>query len=277
MKKTIILLFLTSISTFAHTFTVNLSLQAHTSSNYGQWKLQYVSPEKLDDIYRTNIIYSKGRSAPYQIEHTGIEIFHKQLYLKEFLQHGYYNLEWIPRKGTIGDEMWNVSQRTKKILKESEFFQNYHNQDGWEQTDWSMLLADYINHTIGTLPTYELNITNNSKNRVKILGFYAKTIFTSGGEASPGGAYFPTKSKINYFPWHWNHKKVLHLKKTIILEGKQSKQIPLSIFVKKGAQGDGPGKLTVGLYVKYIENRKKREELLTIISQSEDYGYQTGW
>jgi hypothetical protein len=41
--------------------------------------------------------------------------------------------------------------------------------------------------------------------------------------------------------------------------------------------GDGPGQLTVAIYVKYKEGKKEKEELLTIISQSEDYGYQTGW
>ena len=277
MKKTLTLLVLTSIFTFAHIFTVKLSLQPHTSSNYGTWKLYHISAKNLDNQYKGKIIKEKGRAAPYRIEETGIEVFHKQLYKQEFLEHGYYNLEWNPQKGTIGDEMWDVSNRTKKVLKESEFFKNYHSQDGWEQTDWSMLLADYINNSISTLPTYELNITNESKKKVQILGFYAKAIFTSGGEASPGGAYFPTKTKLNYFPLHWNHQKVLKLKNSISIKPKSSKQIPLSIFVKKGAQGDGPGKLTVALYIKYIENKKEKEELLTIISQSEDYGYQTGW
>jgi len=277
MKKALTLLLLTSIFTFAHTFTVKLSLQPPTASSYGKWKLYHVSAKKLDEQYRGDIIPLKERAAPYQIEHAGIEVFQKQLYIKKFLKQGYYDLEWNPKKGTIGDEMWDVSQETKKILKESEFFKTYHNQDGWEQTDWSMLLADYINDSIATLPTYELNITNESKKGVKILEFYAKTIFTSGGEASPGGAYFPTKTKINYFSLHWNHKKVLRLESPITIKPHRTKQIPLSIFVEKGAQGDGPGKLTVALYVKYLENKKKKEELLTIISQSEDYGYQTGW
>jgi len=277
MKKTLILLVLTSVFTFAHIFTVKLSLQPHTSSNYGTWKLYHVSAQNLDEQYKGTIIEAKGRAAPYRIEETGIEVFQKKLYTKEFLKNGYYNLEWNPQKGTIGDEIWEVSNRTKRSLKESEFFKNYHSQDGWEQTDWSMLLADYINHSIETLPTYELNVTNQSNKKVKILGFYAKTVFTSGGEASPGGAYFPTQTKINYFPLHWAHQKVLKLKKSIKLKAKSSQQIPLSIFITKGAQGDGPGKLTVALYIKYMENKKEKEELLTIISQAEDYGYQTGW
>ena len=277
MKKTLILFFLTSLFTFAHLFTVKLSLKPHTNSAYGKWRLYHVPAEKLDQQYRGKIIPTKGRAAPYQVEDMGIEIFHKQLYSKEFLKHGYYNLEWIPKKGTIGDEIWNVSNHTKIFLKESAFFKTYHSQDGWEYTDWSMLLADYINDSIKTLPSYELNITNESKKELTILGFYAKTVFTSGGEASPGGAYFPTETKINYFSLHWNHKKILKLQKPINIKPKKSKQIPLSIFVKKGAQGDGPGKLTIALYVKYLENRKEKGELLTIISQSEDYGYQTGW
>ena len=277
MKKTLTLLALTPIFTFAQIFTVNLSLQAHTSSNYGTWKLSHLSAENIDERYKGKIIKTRGRAAPYRIDETGIEVFHKQLYKQEFLKHGYYNLEWKAQKGTIGDESWKVSETTRKFLKESSFFKNYHSQDGWEQTDWSMLLADYINDSIATIPTYELNITNGGEKEINVLEFYAKTIFTSGGEASPGAAYFPTETKVNYFPLHWNQKKSLKLKNSIAIKPKSTKQIPLSIFVKKGAQGDGPGKLTVALYVKYMENKKEKEELLTIISQSEDYGYQTGW
>ena len=278
MKKVLILLLLLSLSTLAHnTFTVDVSLAPHTDSLYGQWKLFKVPPQRLDDSYRGEIIKAEGRAASYQIEHMGIEIFHKQLYTKTFLKEGYYNLEWVPKRGTIGDEMWSISRPTIKVLKESEFFKNYHNQDGWESIDWSMLLADYINSTIENLPTYELNITNRSQHPVEIVEFYAKTIFTSGGEASPGGDYFQPKTRENYFPLHWNHQKILKLKKPIKIKPNGTMQIPLAMVVKKGAQGDGPGKLTIGLFVKYIEGKKRKEELLTIMSQSEDYGYQTGW
>ena len=72
-------------------------------------------------------------------------------------------------------------------------------------------------------------------------------------------------------------KKFLKLQKHITIHPNEVKSIPMAIFVKKGAMGDGPGKLTVALYVKYIKGKKEKEELLTIISQSEDNGYQTGW
>ena len=277
MKKILSLFFLASVLTLAQTFTVKLSLKPHTESTYGKWWLHKHSSKQLDERYREKIRKLKGKTPPYDIEHTDIKIFHKQLYTQKFLKNGYYSLEWIPKRGTIGDEITNVSKQTIRFLKESNFFKTYHAQDGWEHIDWSMLLADYINHTIKTLPTYSLTLKNKSTKEVKIKEFYAKTIFTTGGEASPGGAYFDTSSKENFFSLYWNRKKILKLEKPISIKSYKSVSIPLSILVKKGAKGDGPGGLTIGLYVKYVEGKKNKEELIAILNQSEDYGYQTGW
>ncbi len=280
MKKIAFLLIVTTIYSFTQTLSVKVSLAPHDDSLYGTWKLLHITASHLDKRFRGKLITTKNQKnsrSPYFIEGEGIDIYQKELYQKSFLRNGYYRLEWIPKKGTIGDEMWNVSASTKKQLKESDFFKTYHAQDGWEQFDWSMFLADYINHSIATIPTYRFTITNHSKKTIEIIGFYAKTIFTTGGEASPGGAYFPTATKENYFPLHWNHKKTLNLDYSIIVDSKSSVTIPINIFVQKGARGDGPGRLTVAIYVKYIEDKKENKELLTIISQSEDYGYQTGW
>ncbi len=280
MKKIVILFILTTIYSFTQTLSVEISLAHHDDSSYGAWKLQHITADNLDDRFRGNLIDTKNQKhsrSPYYVEEEGIEVFQKKLYQNNFLKNGYYNLEWIAKKGTIGDEMWRVSSNTKKQLKESDFFKNYHAQDGWEEFDWSMLLADYINSTIATIPSYNFKIINHSKNTIEITGFYAKTLFTTGGEASPGGAYFPSATKENYFPLHWNHEKNLNLDYSIVIDSKKSVTIPINIFVEKGAMGDGPGRLTVAIYVKYKENKKKKEELLTIISQSEDYGYQTGW
>jgi uncharacterized membrane protein len=281
MKKIVILCILTTIYSFTQDLSVKISLAPHNNSSYGSWKLEHITASNLDRQFRDKLIDTRNqkfRRAPYYIENTDIEIFQKKLYQHNFLKDGYYNLEWIKKRGTIGDEMWTpLSSSTKKLIKESEFFKNYHAQDGWEQFDWSMLLADYINSTIATLPSYNFNIKNHSKANIKIKEFYAKTIFTTGGEASPGGAYFPTQDKQNYFSLHWNHKKVLKLKKPITINPNKTKTIPMAIFVEKGAMGDGPGRLTVAIFVKYTEGKKEKEELLTIISQSEDYGYQTGW
>ncbi len=280
MKKIVILFILTTIYSFTQTLSVEISLAPHGDSSYGVWELQHINASSLDNRFKGKLIDTKNQKdsrSPYYVEEEGIEVFQKKLYQQNFLKDGYYSLEWIAKKGTIGDEMWRVSSNTKKQLKESEFFKNYQAQQGWEEFDWSMLLADYINSTIATIPSYEFHIKNNSKKPIKIKEFYAKTIFTTGGEASPGGAYFPTKEKKNYFPLHWNHKKVLKLKEPITIPANKIKIIPMAIFVKKGAMGDGPGRLTVAIFVKYTEGKKEKEELLTIISQSEDYGYQTGW
>jgi hypothetical protein len=281
MKKITKLFILTTIYTFAGSISAKLSLAPHNDSLYGSWKLEYINPSNIDSSFKGEFIDNRGKKyslSPYGIANTDIEIFQKKLYQKKFLKLGYYNLDWIPKKGTIGDEMWtSLSSSTRDFLKESDFFKNYHAQDGWEQFDWSMLLADYINSTIATIPSYHFTITNHGKKAIEIEEFYAKTIFTTGGEASPGGAYFPTQSKENYFPMHWNHKKVLKFKDSITIMPNKTKTIPVAIFVKKGSKGDGPGRLTVAIFVKYLEGKKEKEELLTIISQSEDYGYQTGW
>ena len=278
MRTIITLLFITTFYTFAQTFDVNISLASHIDSSFGAWKLTKVTPDSLDNsTYKGKIVRSNGRAAPYYIESSGIEIFDKELYLNNFLKQGYYTLEWVAKKGTIGDEMWKVSDTTKTFLKESDFYKNYQAQEGWEEIDWSMVLADYINSTIATLPTYNLELNNRSQKSIKVIGFYTKTIYTTGGEASPGGAYFPTMNKINFFSLRWDKKNSLKLVKPVIIQAQKSATIPLSIFVEKGAQGDGPGQLTVALFIKYRENGKVKEELLTILNQSEDYGYLTGW
>ena len=281
MKKIVSLFIITTIYSFAQTLSVEISLAPHSNSSYGTWELEHISASHIDNMFQGKLLDTrndKHSRSPYYVEHTGIEIFQKKLYQKNFLKNGYYNLAWVSKKGTIGDEISSrISPDTKKLLKESEFFKNYHAQDGWEQFDWNMLLADYINSTIATIPSYDLNITNHSKKSIEITGFYAKTIFTTGGEASPGGAYLPTNNRVNYFPLHWNHKKVLKLQKPITIASHKIKTVPISVFVKKGAMGDGPGRLTVALFVRYTEREREKEELLTIISQSEDNGYQTGW
>ena len=280
MKKLVIVFILTTVFAFTQTLSVKISLAPHNNSSYGAWQLQHITAAKLDKSFRQRLIDTRNQKdsrSPYYVEEEGIEVFQKKLYQQNFLKSGYHTLEWIAKKGTIGDEMWKVSASTKKFLKESEFFKSYHAQEGWEQFDWSMLLADYINSTIDTIPSYLFRIKNHSKTPIKIKEFYAKTIFTTGGEASPGGAYFPTKDDKNYFPLHWNHKKVLKLKEPVSILANKEKTIPMAIFVKKGAMGDGPGRLTVAIFVKYTEGKEEKEELLAIISQSEDYGYQTGW
>jgi|GEM_PF-1958419 len=278
MKTIITLLFITTLYTFAQTLDVNISLASHTNSRFGTWKLTKVAPDNLDkSLYKGKIVQSTGRAAPYYIESSGIEIFDKKLYLNHFLKQGYYTLEWIAQKGTIGDEMWKVSNATKTFLKESDFYKSYEAQEGWEEIDWSMVLADYINSTIATLPAYNLEISNRSQKSIKIIGFFTKTIYTTGGEASPGGTHFPTMNKINFFPLRWDKKNRLTLVKPVIIQAHKSATIPLSMVVEKGAQGDGPGQLTVALFVKYREKGKKKEKLLTILNQSEDYGYLTGW
>jgi len=280
MKKIVILLILSTIYSFTKMLSAELSLAPYNDSLYGSWELRYIPPSHIDKVFKGQLLNNKNKKyalSPYTIEDSDIKIFQKKLYQKNFLKNGYYSLEWIAKKGTIGNEMWKVSSSTKKFLKESEFFKNYHAQQGWEEFDWSMLLADYINHTIATIPSYEFHIKNHSKTSIKIKSFYAKTIFTTGGEASSGGAYFPSKDKKNYFPLYWNHKKVLKLQKSITIRHNKIKTIPLAISVKKGAMGDGPGRLTIAIFVKYTEGKREKRELLTIISQSEDYGYQTGW
>ena len=280
MKRIVSLLLITTICIFAQIFSVNITLAPHKQSSYGYWNLKYIKASQINSIYKGTLIDAqndKYRLSPYYIESTDIKIFQKKLYQQNFLKEGYYNLDWIPYKGTIGDEIEKVSLKSKKFLKKSEFYKTYHAQDGWEEIDWSMLLADYINNSIKTIPSYELNITNHANTPTKIIEFYAKTIFTTGGEASLGGAYFPTENRVNYFSLHWNHKKVLKLQKPITIRPNETKNIPMAIFVKKGARGDGPGRLTVAIYVKFFKGKKEKEELLTIISQSEDNGYQTGW
>lgn len=278
MRTIIILLFITTFYTFAQTLDVNISLASHTNSDFGAWKLTKVTPNHLDTTtYKGKIVQSDGRAAPYYIESSGIEIFDKELYHNHFLKEGYYSLEWIAKKGTMGDEMWKVSKATKTFLKESDFYKNYHAQEGWEEIDWSMVLADYINSTIATLPTYNLEIINHDQRAIKVIGFYTKTIYTTGGEASPGGAHFPTMNKMNFFSLRWDKKNRLRLQKSVTIQAHKSATIPLSIFIEKGSQGDGPGQLTVALFIKYRERGKLKEELLTILNQSEDYGYLTGW
>ena len=278
MKKIITLLWLTALYICAQTFDVNISLATHNKSRFGEWRLTKVAPQNIDDLYQGKIIQlSSSRAAPYYIESSDVEIFDKKLYEDYFLKQGYYTLQWIAKKGTLADEMWEVSDSTKNFLKESLFYKNYRAQDGWEEIDWSMVLADYINHSIATLPPYSVEITNLSQEPIKIISFYTKTIFTSGGEASPGGAYLPTSNRVNLLSLYWNEENRLRLTKPITIKSQKSTTIPLSIIVKNGAQGDGPGQLTVALFIKYRQKGKKKEELLTIINQSEDYGYLTGW
>lgn len=277
MKRLIALFLLSTFYTFAQSLEANVSLASHTDSSFGEWKLTKIAPENLDSFFKGKIVQLKSRSAPYYIESTDIEIFDKKLYLNHFLKKGYSILEWIAKKGTMGDDVWNVSESTKNFLKESEFYKNYHAQDGWEEVDWSMVLADYINSTIGTLPTYNLAIKNQSKTSIELLKLYTKTIYTMGGEASPGGAYFQANDSKNRLILQWDKESNLTLNPSITIQPQKSNTLPLSIVVKKGAQGDGPGQMTFGLFIQYKEKGKIKEELLTILNQSEDYGYLTGW
>ena len=278
MKTIITLLFITTLCTFAQTFDVNISLAPHTNSSFGEWKLTKIAPDSLDkSIYKAKIVRSNGRAAPYYVESSDVEIFDKELYLHNFLKQGYYTLTWVAKKGTIGDNIWKVSKSTKSFLKKSDFYKKHHAQDVGERVDWSKVLADYINSTIATLPMYNLKISNCTQKSIKVTRFYTKTIYTTGGEADPGGAYFPTMNRTNFLSLRWDKKGSLKLAKPVIIYAGKSATIPLSIFVKKGAQGDGPGQLTVALFVKYTKEGKAKEELLTVLNQSEDYGYATGW
>ena len=282
MSKIVTFIILVSILSFAEktdVFKSKLSLQPSPKNLYGHWSLEYINAKKIDNQpYRREIIEQSDRAAPYRLSDSNIEIFQKGLYKNRFLKEGYYRLEWRNRKGSMGDEVWRVSQSTIDFLKESEFYKNYHAQDGWERKDWSILLADYLNSSIKTLPTYELHITNQSNQELSLLELYAKTIFTSIEEEASTAEHFPTKSKVNYFPLHWNHKKMLKFKKSISIKPKASVAVPLSIIVTNASEGvGGSSRLTVGLFIRYRVGKKYKESFLTVLSQSEDYGYQTGW
>ena len=277
MKKIITFLLLSTLYTCAQTFDVNIPLASHNESTFGEWQLKKIAPKKIDNVYKGKIVQLKNQKDAFYIESSDIEISNKELYVNNFLTQGYYTLDWKAKKGTIGDEIWEVSDNTKTFLKESDFYKTYEDQEGWEEIDWSMVLADYINNTIASLPTYTLEIKNLNQKPIKITELYTKTIFTIGGEASPGGAYFPTSNEVNYLSLQWDKVNHLKLDKALTIPTQQSVLMPLSIFVKKASQGDGPGELTVALFAKYSEEGKEKEELLTILNQSEDYGYLTGW
>lgn len=245
-------------------------------SPYGNWKLLKIDPDKLSETYKGNIKKQIGRAAPYTIQ-GGEDIFDKDLFINVFLKLGVYHLDWIPKEGTIADEMWKVSSNTKKLIKASDFFKNYHTQDGWQHFDWNMALADYINSTISPIPPFIMTINNNSNKQIKIIAFYTKTVFTTGGEASPGAAYIPPKSKTHLLTLHWNKDSKMLLKAPLVIDLKSKMLLPISSYVKKAAQGDGPGRLVYALYVDYNLDGKEYTQLLTLISQSEDYGLNTGW
>ncbi len=239
----------------SQTFGVNPLLGTHPKDNpYGEWKLE--KKKATDKKYRNEIKTTKEWGKTYNHllanssdkatdeypETTDIEILDISYYKKVFIGKTYYRFYW--------------SKKRNKGYFDSN--------------------AEKINATISPIPTVTLSVKNRSKKELILVQIESKNILQSGGTADFRAGKLVPKVKKGGMELSYNKTDTMTFPKGYILPAGKVINFPLSLWVKNASHGDGSGRLVYTLEMHYIEEGKRKTEVLMIINQADAEGYDAG-
>ncbi len=242
MKIFLLICMMLSHVAWAKDFDVKIVLGKHNVKNpYGEWSIDL--KRATDKKYYGKIDTTESWGNRYhRLENTDMEILNIPYYKKIFIGQKYYKFYWR-KKGNKG------------------YFDNN---------------ADKINATISSIPPVKLRIKNLHGSSVTLLSLQSKNIFQTGGMADFIAGHIAPQIKEGAMELSYDKTDKMTFPKDYLMSSTKVLDLPLSLWVKNAAHGDGSGELTYALEMHYIQDGKRKTEVLIILSQSDAEGYSSG-
>lgn len=229
----------------AQEFSTSLSLGKHKTNNpYGVWSLEKkrantkqlrskILPKEEYDIYPC-LEYVGSKGICWEIRILDVATFKK-----EFVGKDYYHFYWEKKKN-----------------------KGYSDPNG-----------EKINASISPRPQVMLHLKNNTASTVTLLYIESKSIFQQGGIADFSERKVAPKVKKGAMEISYNKSdRMIFPNGYTLTPGKQI-TLPLSLWVKNAAYGDGTGDLAYALVLHYKKGTKKHSEVLVNMLQGDGEGY----
>jgi len=231
-------------SVIANDFSSSLTLGKHTKDNpYGVWTLEkkFANTKQL----KAKILPKTEFDTYPCLQYIGgkgcwdIRIIDVQRYKKTFLNHRYYHFFWKKKKN-----------------------QGYSDPNG-----------EKINASISPIPQVMIHVRNNTASSVILLDIESKSIFQQGGMADSTKSHILPKVQKGAMEIAHNKSDKMTFPKGYKLNKGKEITLPLSLWVKNAAEGDGTGDLAYALVMHYKYAGKNKHEVLVNMLQSDGEGY----
>ena len=232
-------------SVMAKDLSARLSLGKHVTTNpHGIWSLEKKSANTKQ--LRAKIL-PKGEFDTYPcLEYVGskgecweIRIIDVTAFKKEFVAKNYYHFYWKKKKN-----------------------KGYSDPNG-----------EKINASMSAIPKVMLQVKNRSKLPVTLHSIQSKSIFQQGGTADSSEKRVLPQVRKGAMEISYNKSDRMTFPKGYTLPAGKEITLPLSLWVKDAASGDGTGDLAYGLVMHYTKGGKKRSEVLVNLLQGDAEGY----
>jgi len=246
MKKSIVI-FLVAVlspSAAANDFQVKVRLGEHRTDNpNGVWTIEKKSANSKQ--MRSKILpKSEGETYPCLQYARGegcwdIRIIDVSTFKNAFVGKTYYHFYWRKRKN-----------------------KGYIDPNG-----------EAINRTISPIPQLILQLKNRSGKKLTLLSLRSRSVFQQGGMAD--SSEYKVKPKVIKGAMEISHNRsdTMTFSKGYEMPSGKVIDLPLSLWVKNAAYGDGTGDLAYALELHYIEDGKAKREIVVNLLQGDAEGY----
>lgn len=248
MKRTIIVVIVCILSvsvSMAKDFQVNIKLGKHRTDNpYGVWTLEKMRANTKQ--FRAKLM-SKAQCGIYPcLEYAGekgvmsdIKVIDVKRFKDTFVEHKYYHFYWRKKKN-----------------------QGYSDPNG-----------EKINATISPIPQVVIHLKNSTSVPLTLETIESRSIYQQGGMADSTEYRVEPQVRKGAMEIAHNHSDKMTFPKGYILSVGKSIDLPLSLWVKNAAHGDGTGDLAYALELHYVKQGKKQTTHLVNLLQGDGEGY----
>jgi len=247
MKKNMLIVVVTLLcmqGVMAKDFSASITLGKHKVDNpYGVWSLDKKSANTKQ--FKSKILPKTEFDRYPCLQYVGgegcwdIRIIDVPRYKRAFLNHSYYHFFWKKKKN-----------------------KGYSDPQG-----------EKINASISPIPQVMLDVKNNTKSMMTLLKIESKSIFQQGGMADSSERKIKPKVQKGAMEISYNKSDYMTFPNGYKLASGKKVTLPLSLWVKNAAEGDGTGDLGYALILHYKKDEKKGSEVLVNIFQGDAEGY----
>jgi len=162
----------------------------------------------------------------------------------------------------------------KKVFVDKDYYQFYWRKK--ENKGYFDANANKINVTISSIPPVFLRIKNSSGESLNLQYIENRNIFQKGGMADFVARNMTPQVKKGAMEISYNTKDRMTFPKSYLLPAGKTVILPLSLWVKNAAHGDGSGELAYALEMHYTKDGENKNEVLLNVLQADAEGYDMG-
>ena len=247
MKTNIVIVVVTLLcmqGVLAKDFSASMTLGKHKTDNpYGEWSL--VKKSANSKQFNTKILPKTEYDTYPCLQYVGgegcweIRIIDVPTYQKAFLNRSYYHFLWEKKK----NKGFSDPQGKK------------------------------INASISKIPQVMLHLKNNTSSTVTLVSIKSKSIFQQGGMADSSEYEVEPEVKKGAMEMAYDKSDQMTFPNGYKLIAGKKITLPLSLWVKNAATGDGTGDLAYALVLHYKKDGKQKSEVLVTLLQGDGEGY----